>query len=119
MPIKVYYLDDEPDLCNIFEAFVSGDDIVVTTFTDVNEAVDLCRRIPPDMIFIDYRLTDTTGDKVASLIDERVCKILVTGDLYLPESDKFQHTLQKPFSLADTRNLVLSQYNENLASDAL
>ena len=40
MPLKIYYLDDEPDLLEIFTDTFSSDSIKVTTFSDALPAID-------------------------------------------------------------------------------
>jgi DNA-binding NtrC family response regulator len=98
---KVYYLDDELDRCNLFKEFFESDSIQVETFTDAIEAIECCDRSPPDMIFIDYRLADTTGNLVAEVIANDIVKILVTGELEIPNYEMFYEVIAKPFKLMD------------------
>jgi len=70
MPLRIVYIDDEPVLCDILKESLESATVIVDTFTDVNAAISSIERSPPDLVFIDYRLTDTTGDKVAERISE-------------------------------------------------
>jgi DNA-binding response OmpR family regulator len=106
MIFKIYYLDDETHLCTIFKEFIACNDIKVTTFTDANEAISKCIDEPPDLIFIDYRLSDTTGDKVAQILAENIPKILVTGELISPSSPSFLRVIHKPFKLAELNEVI-------------
>jgi DNA-binding NtrC family response regulator len=59
MPLKLLYLDDEPDLCESFSDEFSSDDILITTFTAPKDAVEAAKQLNRNFIFIDYRLPDT------------------------------------------------------------
>ena len=72
MPLKVYYLDDEKDLCEMFVDYFSNKDVEVTTFTDPLKAIAHSLNHPPDLIFVDYRLPGTTGDEVAKSLGASV-----------------------------------------------
>lgn len=103
---KVYYLDDEIDLCNLFREFIESEKIEVATFVDATKAIEMCAKMPPDLIFIDYRLSDTTGDVVAATIDSKIEKILVTGELKKPEYDVFSQVISKPFKLIELQQVI-------------
>ena len=64
----IYYLDDEIFLCELVKECLNSEQLKVTTFTDASEAVAACHRAPPDIILIDYRLTDTTGQQIADTL---------------------------------------------------
>ncbi len=65
MPFKVIYLDDEPHLCEMFvDNFASGE-VSVETFTDSEKAITAINASIPDLVFLDYRLPETTGEAVA------------------------------------------------------
>jgi len=108
---KVYYLDDEVDLCNLFQEFIETDEIEVITFVDASAAIEKCSKMPPDLIFIDYRLADTTGDVVATIIDSRIEKILVTGELQKPEHNVFSQVISKPFRLIELQKIIDEKFN--------
>lgn len=99
MALTVYYLDDEAELCDVFKDFLSSAQIHVTTFTESEAAIEQCAQNKPDIIFIDYRLTNTTGNLVANVLDDDIEKILVTGELDLPQYDVFSQVMAKPYSL--------------------
>jgi len=94
MPINVYYLDDEEALCENFADYFSSPEVIVTTFVDPKFAIEAILKSPPDLLFIDYRLPGTTGDEVASLLDPKLPKFLITGDI----SYKFEYSFDKVFS---------------------
>jgi DNA-binding NtrC family response regulator len=106
MAFRIYYLDDEVDLLNLFKVFIVSDNVEVTTFTSATEAIACCQHTPPDLFFIDYRLSDTTGDKVAEAIDANIKKILLTGELDMDEVPLFEQVIKKPFKLSYVKNVV-------------
>ena len=98
MPINIYYLDDEIHLCMIFEEYFSNENFQITTFSRADEALKSCAEAPPDIIFIDYRLSETTGDKVAAeIVNDNIIKVLVTGDLSIPQIELYTRVFSKPF----------------------
>ncbi len=109
MAIKIYYLDDEFFLCEIFKEYLSREGLEVLTFTDASEAIAHCAKAPPDMMFIDYRLSDTTGFEVADRLADDILKVLVTGELQVPQGDAFVRVIEKPFALQSLDD-VISEY---------
>jgi FixJ family two-component response regulator len=96
LPLKVYYIDDEELLCEMFSELFSSDDISIFTFSDPKDAIEAARLDPPGICFIDFRLPSMTGDFVASRMDASIPKYLVTGDLSVNTSYQFIQTLYKP-----------------------
>ena len=106
MSLKVYYLDDEEDLCEIFSEYFELDGITVSTFTDAAEAIQACSVNPPDLFIIDFRLADTNGVKVALAVDKDIPKILVTGELTINDSTMFDHVILKPHHLQGIEEVI-------------
>jgi DNA-binding NtrC family response regulator len=97
MLLKIIYLDDEPDLCEIFYEEFSSKDVDIVTFTDIDEAIVAAKSRAPDVIFIDYRLPGKTGDEVARAMPEEVPKCLITGESSVDTQYKFKGVFVKPF----------------------
>ena len=106
MPLKIYYLDDEAALCEIFFDIVSSSRYHVETFQDVELFLKRYENAKPDLIFLDYRLHNTTGDKVAEKLDASIPKVLISGDLQLNTKFKFDVFLPKPFKEAQLLDLI-------------
>ena len=104
--IDIYYLDDEPALCFIFKESFNTNEINITTFTSAVEAVAACQEKPPKAIFVDMRLQDTTGDKVAEELADDIKKYLVTGDMINASDFAFQEVLTKPFDMEHIKSLL-------------
>ena len=106
MPLKVYYLDDEEALCEIFVDFFASSNVEVTTFTDPSLALDAAKINPPDILFIDYRLPGTTGDEVAKSMAADIPKYLITGDISVRTEYKFKAIFHKPYKAEDIRKVL-------------
>jgi CheY-like chemotaxis protein len=118
MPLRIYYLDDEPDLLEIFAELFGSSEVTVTTFTDPNKAVEAIMASPPDLLFLDYRLPNTTGDKIALQLDPKIPKALITGDLTLNLEAKFDAMFEKPISHQEVQKFIQSYapFRDPLAS---
>lgn len=108
MSFKIYYLDDEPDLCEIMTDRLSTDEISVETFQEATSLLSRCEKINPDLFFLDYRLPGTTGDEVAKKLDPTIPKVLITGEISVQTTYKFTAVLSKSISKKDLLSLVES-----------
>lgn len=106
MTINIFYLDDEESLCEIFAEILGSEEINISTFTDENEAITACKKKPPDLFFIDYRLQKMTGNDVAFAVDAAIEKILVTGDLAVNCDYNFERIISKPYQFDLIANLI-------------
>lgn len=97
MPLRALYLDDEPELCEIFLEEFASDNFLISVFTDADKAIESARDFPPDLIFLDYRLPRTNGDKVAFSMPSEIPKYLITGESNVPTQYKFEKIFGKPF----------------------
>jgi DNA-binding NtrC family response regulator len=98
MPVKVWYLDDESGLCeNFFDEF-NSEEFKVTVFLDPQQFIEQIKNGPPDLIFIDYRLPSTNGDKIAQNLGLTIPIYLITGEVSVITEYKFTRVLKKPYS---------------------
>ncbi|MEE4244273.1 MAG: response regulator [Kangiellaceae bacterium] len=104
----VYYLDDEPELCEIFTELFSSDLTTIKTFTDADQAISAVNQDKPDVFFIDYRLVGTTGDIVALNTREDIKKVLITGDLTFNSQYKFSQVINKPYPFDQIQKVIAS-----------
>lgn len=95
----IVYLDDEPQLTNIFKILFSDTNHQVFTFTREEDALKHCLDTPPDIFFVDYRLEEARGDEVAIQLPKHTRKVLVTGELKVENVDMFDEVIHKPFKL--------------------
>lgn len=109
MPLKIFYLDDEQDLLDVFSDLFSDEDIVIATSSNPLEALAAIKKFQPDLIFLDYRLPNTTGDQFAKQLDISIPKILMTGDLTVQPESQFEQIISKPFN-PDELKIILTKY---------
>lgn len=106
MKHRVVYLDDEPDLCEIFQDMFGSDSIEVVAFSDPQKALAEVNRQEPDLVFLDYRLPGTTGEKVAMQMSQSVRKYLITGEINPQLSYKFEDVLKKPIEIEVIKKIL-------------
>jgi DNA-binding NtrC family response regulator len=115
MPLHIWYVDDEPDLCEIFSETFSSDSVHVRAFTDPNEAVKAAKgSITPDLIFLDYRMHSTNGDLVAQLMDPNIPKYLISGEISVSTTYKFIEIFSKPYHEEEIFR-VIAEYSSRAA----
>jgi CheY-like chemotaxis protein len=112
MSLKIYYLDDEVELCENFSDLFSGKDLVITTFTDPSKAIEMAKNHPPDLFFLDFRLPSMTGDKVAQLLDGKIPKFLITGDIAVETQYPFIKIISKPYRVEDIDNIIQQYFHQ-------
>lgn len=106
MKVKVFFIDDEPDICEIFSDEFSSQAIQVSVFTDPKVAIAESFKCPPDVFFIDYRLPNTTGDLVANNLPPHIPKYLITGDSMASVPKGFEAVLSKPVDMEKIWNTI-------------
>jgi len=97
MKLKVYYIDDEPELLEIFSETFGRPEIEIKTFLDPDIALEVIAKSPPDILFIDFRLPKISGDVLASIIDPKIPKVLLSGEISIKYSSNFLAIFEKPF----------------------
>ena len=110
MPFKVYYLDDEPGLLEIFVETFSSKNIEITTFEDPVRAIEEIKKNPPDLFFIDYRLPKITGDKIAQAVSPTIPKALIAGEISVKTETKFDAVFEKPYDSKAVESFIEEQY---------
>jgi FixJ family two-component response regulator len=104
--LEVYYLDDEPDLCDIFLELFSSNEVLITTFTDPEKLTKKVIEKCPNLIFLDYRLPFTNGDEVAQLLPAHIPKYLITGEISAQTSYPFVKVLKKPYPVSEIVSIL-------------
>lgn len=108
MPFRIVYIDDEPDLCEIFQDSFSSERVQIDTFICPDDALLAIEKNPPDLVFLDFRLPHTTGDKVALLMNKDIPKVLLTGDLTDCGRSIFVKLFHKPFEMEEIEAFIAS-----------
>lgn len=115
MSFKIYYVDDEPELLEIFIECFASPELSISTFTDPYYAAGIIRSSPPDLLILDYRMPEMTGDELAQAVSPLIPKIMITGDLELIPKSKFIKIFRKPYNLLELKALIegLSKPHQN------
>lgn len=116
MPLKVMYLDDEPLLCEMFVDNFASLEVSIQTFTDPELAIKAINEENPDLVFLDYRLPQTTGRDVALRLNQAIPKVLVTGDLTVNAIKNFVKVFHKPYDFAEMEALIQSYIDRKNAA---
>lgn len=106
MALKVTYIDDETELCEIFKDAFSSTGVVIDVYSDPQKALDGVKANPPDLLFIDYRLPNTTGIQLAEKMNIKVPMHLITGELDLEMPKGFSSILAKPLDFEKIQNII-------------
>lgn len=108
-------LDDDPDFRTYLEDFLNDEGLyTVRTFARPAELFAACDDHVPDIILLDMKMGDVTGDKVLEQLTARfpgLCNIVITGypsleDMRATFKLKVFDYLSKPFSLAQLRQVL-------------
>lgn len=108
MKNRIVYLDDEQDLCEIFRDIFGSDSTEVLTFSDPQMALAEVLRQAPDLVFLDYRLSGTTGEQVAIAMPSSIRKFLITGEINPQLSYPFEEVLKKPIEIDVIKEIIAS-----------
>ncbi len=117
MKLKIFYVDDEIELCEIFLELFNSEDCEILTFTDPQLAIKAARKCAPDLVFMDYRLPGVTGDKVAIDMKCNSPIYLISGDLFINTAFEFKQILTKPVVSEDIRKIITMHVIEKKAND--
>jgi DNA-binding NtrC family response regulator len=94
---KVLFLDDEPEIVELFILNFTNSEVSISAFTDPEEAIRKTHQDSFDMIFLDYRMPTISGEEVAGKMPPEVPKYLMTGEISPKVAYPFAEILQKPF----------------------
>lgn len=106
MKTKIYYLDDEEEILEIFYDLFSNPKREITLFSDHREAIKTIESTHPHLLFIDYRLPGCTGEEIAKNLGRSFPIVLITGDINLKTDFAFEAILEKPFDKKMINQLI-------------
>jgi len=121
LPLRVYALDDDADFLEYLGALLEGEGHEARTVAKPDDLYAACERELPDVVLLDLKMGDESGQEVLAQIRERwprLCVIMITG---YPSLDSMRETFRrdvfdyipKPFGAQDLRN-ALDQAVEHL-----
>ena len=126
--ITAIVVDDDVDTTEVFAEFLELKNIqVLGKGHDGKDAVDLYKKLNPDVVFLDVMMPYHDGfyglEKIKQL-NPNACVILVTGDL-TSETEKRLHVLggsaiiYKPFDIDDIMETITQVLKEKICNMVL
>ncbi len=118
---KILVIDDEIEICNVLERFLSKRGYDVRSAYSGTEAIALLKNEEFDLVLSDYFMTKVSGYDVAMFLDtlEKRPKLgIITGSIELIntkeiEEMKVSFVVKKPFDLSE----ILNHINDVLDMD--
>ncbi len=108
MPFKVALLDDDPAICEVFRDNFEAPDIEIWTQIDPVIFLAEVEAFNPDLIFLDFRLPHTSGDRVAGQLDPRIPRAMITGDMEVHPQNHFLRIFYKPYRVPEVEDFIRS-----------
>src|SRR6478609_6292347 len=112
---SIAILDDDADFRTYLEDFLADESIYsVRAFGNARDLFESCEESLPDIVLLDMKMGDASGDKVLEQLITRwpgLCVIIITGypsleDMRTTFKLKVFDYLAKPFSLAQLRQVL-------------
>ena len=112
---SIAILDDDPDFRTYLEDFLKDEALYsVRAFASARDLFEGCEETLPDIVLLDMKMGDTSGDKVLEQLITHwpgLCVIVITGypsleDMRTTFKLKVFDYLAKPFSLAQLRQVI-------------
>jgi len=112
---SIAILDDDPDFRTYLEDFLKDEGrFDVHAFATPRDLFDFCEEHTPDVVLLDMKMGEASGDKVLEQLISRwpaLCVIIITGypsleDMRTTFKLKVFDYLAKPFSLAQLRQVL-------------
>ena len=112
--VRILIVDDDPDVCEYLEKFLTRDGYDVHTLTDPILVLDELRSNSYQIIILDLKMPRLSGEELLQQIrqiDSDICIIIYTG---YPSVDSAVETMKhqvfdyikKPFNLDDFRSVI-------------
>ncbi|HKW99537.1 MAG TPA: sigma-54 dependent transcriptional regulator [Bryobacteraceae bacterium] len=106
---RIFVIDDEPAMGENVQRMLENRDTAVTTFTNPKQGLAEAKTNPPDLVLLDMKMPEMTGEEVFARLHEvhpEVAVIFLTafgsieGAVVAMRNGAFDY-LQKPFKRAD------------------
>jgi DNA-binding NtrC family response regulator len=116
---SIAILDDDADFRTYLEDFLSDESSYsVRAFGNARDLYESCEESLPDIVLLDMKMGDASGDKVLEQLISRwpgLCVIIITGypsleDMRTTFKLKVFDYLAKPFSLTQLRQVLKIAY---------
>ncbi len=105
--IKVYFVDDETELCELFDDLFANSEVLICTFSNPTDALEKILTSPPDLLFMDYRMPEMNGFELAQKCPTHLKKYLISGENNLTNDILFEAILCKPLNIQLIRKIIM------------
>ncbi len=106
MGLNVFFIDDEPLLCEMFSEIYSSENVRIHAFSDHELALAAAEVVEIDIAFIDLRMPGLRGEKIAERLPSSVDCYLVTGEIAPEYTFNFRGVITKPFHNETIRSII-------------
>ncbi|HNR38746.1 MAG TPA: response regulator [Acidobacteriota bacterium] len=118
--VRILIVDDDPDVCEYLQKFLSKDGYDVTTVANPAQVLDELKNKPYQIIILDLKMPGMSGEELLRrirAIDSDICIIIYTG---YPTVDSAVDTMKqqvfdyikKPFNIDDFRAVIRKAIEE-------
>jgi len=118
--VRILIVDDDPDVCEYLQKFLSKDGYDVTTVANPAQVLDELKNKPYQIIILDLKMPGMSGEELLRrirAIDSDICIIIYTG---YPSVDSAVDTMKqqvfdyikKPFNIDDFRAVIRKAIEE-------
>lgn len=105
---RVVFVDDEPDIVELYEELFTSDTISVTVFTEPTAAIEHFLQQAVDVCFIDYRMPVMNGTELRTHLPDGPRYYLITGELDMECPEGFTDKFSKPLNFEDVETMLES-----------
>jgi two-component system, OmpR family, response regulator VicR len=106
MALRIFYVDDEPGLLELFEEVFESEGREILTFDRPEEAIKAHSETPADLIITDYRMPRINGFELAQRLPAALPMALITGDLEVAPEDVFDAVFKKPWDPTEIETFI-------------
>ncbi len=118
--VRILIVDDDPDVCEYLQKFLSKDGYDVATVANPTQVLDELKNKPYQIIILDLKMPGMSGEELLRrirAIDSDICIIIYTG---YPTVDSAVDTMKqqvfdyikKPFNIDDFRAVIRKAIEE-------
>jgi DNA-binding NtrC family response regulator len=107
---RILIVDDEPAVCLAIGELLRLDGHEVESTTTAEEAVELCKNSHFDLVFLDYYLSDTTGEELLGVFrraNPRQKIVIISGHRPYPIVGQADFLIRKPFTAEVIRRAIV------------
>ena len=105
---RVVFVDDEPDIVELYEELFTSGTISVAVFTEPTAAIEHFSQQAVDVCFIDYRMPVMNGIELRAHLPDGPRYYLITGELDMECPEGFANKFSKPLNFEDIEAMLES-----------